>query len=95
LVLLVGDGGPVTSMAEAVLAKLRFAVTTSSTVGDALKVLEGLRPDIVVAESDAAETVRREAPEGPAVVIMTEEMQRDPEALIPAIRQTLRSRMTP
>ena len=94
LVLLIGDDGPVTSMAEAVLAKLRFAVTTSKTVDDALKVLEGLRPDIVVAGSEAADRVRREAPDGPSVVVMTEAMRRDPEVLIPAIRETLRSKMS-
>ena len=92
LVLLIGDGGTVTNMAEAVLAKLRFAVTTTKSVDEALKVLTALRPDIVVAEGPAADVVTRQATESPAVVVMTEEMQRNPEALIPAIRETLRSR---
>ena len=93
LVLLIGDDGAVTSMAEAVLAKLRFAVTTSRTVEDALRVFSGLRPDIVVAGSSDAERVRKEAPDGLSIVVMTEEMRRDPEVLIPAIRQTLRANM--
>jgi hypothetical protein len=92
LVLLIGNDGVVTDMAEAVLAKLRFAVTTSKSVEDALKVLPGLRPDIVVADADSAETIKTDAPDGPALVVMTAAMRRDPEALIPAIRQTLRSR---
>jgi CheY-like chemotaxis protein len=92
LVLLIGDGGPVTNMAEAVLAKLRFAVTTTKSVDEALKVLTALRPDIVVAERAAADVVTRQATESLSVVVMTEEMQRNPEALIPAIRETLRSR---
>ena len=91
LVLLIGDEDPVTSMAEAVLAKLRFAVTTSKTVDSALKVVAGIRPNIVVAGAEAASRVRREAPEPLPIVIMTDEMRRDAEALIPAIRETLRT----
>ena len=87
--LLIGDEDPVTSMAEAVLAKLRFAVATS--VDDALKVVTGIKPDIVVAGAETAERVRASAPEGLAVVVMTDEMRRDPEVLIPAIRATLRA----
>jgi DNA-binding response OmpR family regulator len=90
-VLLIGDDGPVTGMAEAVLARLRFAVTTSKTVEEALKVVPGIRPDIIVAGADAAERVRREAPEHLSVVVMTEAMRQDPEVLIPAIRETLRA----
>ena len=78
-------------MAEAVLAKLRFAVTTSKTVDSALKVVAGIRPNIVVAGAEAASRVRREAPEALPIVIMTDEMRRDAEALIPAIRETLRA----
>ncbi len=92
LVLLIGDEDPVTSMAEAVLAKLRFAVATSRSVDDALKVVTGIKPDIVVAGAETAERVRASAPEGLAVVVMTDEMRRDPEVLIPAIRATLRAR---
>jgi CheY-like chemotaxis protein len=93
LVLLIGDDGPVMAMAEAVLAKLRFAVTTSKSVDEALKVMTSLRPDIVVAGKDAAGRVRAEAPEAPAVVVMTDAMRKNPEVLIPAIRETLRSRV--
>ena len=78
-------------MAEAVLAKLRFAVTTSKTVDGALKVVAGIRPNIVVAAADAANRVRAEAPEQLPIVVMTDEMRRDAEVLIPAIRETLRA----
>ena len=93
LVLLVGDDEPVTSMAEAVLAKLRFAVTTSKTVDDAIRVLAGLRPDIVVAGAADANRVKREASGKLSVVVMTDDMRENPEVLIPAIRETLRARM--
>lgn len=91
--LLVGDDEPVTSMAEAVLAKLRFAVTTSKTVDDAIRVLAGLRPDIVVAGAADANRVKREAAGKLSVVVMTDDMRENPEVLIPAIRETLRARM--
>lgn len=91
--LLVGDDEPVTSMAEAVLAKLRFAVTTSKTVDDAIRVLPGLRPDIVVAGAADANRVKREAAGKLSVVVMTDDMRENPEVLIPAIRETLRARM--
>ena len=81
-------------MAEAVLAKLRFAVTKSTTVDEALKVVSGIRPDIVVAASETAERVRTEAADNLSVVIMTDAMRNDPQALIPAIRQQLRSTPT-
>jgi hypothetical protein len=92
LVLLVGDGSPVTSMAEAVLAKLRFAVTTSKSVDVALKVVRGIRPDIVVAGSEAAARVRSEGAGSLSVLVMTDEMRKNPEALIPAIRDALRAK---
>jgi len=91
LILLIGDEPVVMNLAETVLAKLRFAVTTSSTADDALRVLVGLRPDLVVARAKDAERVRKEAPEHLSVVILTDEMRKDPEALIPAIRQALRA----
>jgi ActR/RegA family two-component response regulator len=91
LVLLVGDDGPVMSMAEAVLARLRFAVATSRSVEEALNVVSGIRPEVVVVGADAADRAREMA-DGAAVVVMTDDMRRDPEVLIPAIRQTLRAR---
>ena len=78
-------------MAEAVLAKLRFAVTTSKTVDGALKVVAGIRPNLVVAGAEAARRVRSEAPGELAIVVMTDEMRENAEALIPAIRETLRA----
>lgn len=93
LVLLVGDDPSVIERSEAVLAKLRFAVTTSPSVEDALRVLTGLHPDIVVAAPEAAARIRLEAPEHLPVVVMTvtEEMREDREALIEGIRKSLRA----
>jgi CheY-like chemotaxis protein len=91
LVLLVGDGDTVVAQSEAVLAKLRFAVTTTGTVEDALRVMKGLRPDVVVADADAASRLRREAPDHLRVVVMNDEMREDREALVEQIRVTIRA----
>jgi CheY-like chemotaxis protein len=91
LVLLVGDDEEVVDQSEAVLAKLRFGVTTTTTVEDALRVLAGIRPDIVVAGPADAHRIRMEAPEHLPVVVMTEEMRVDRAVLIEGIRRTLRS----
>ena len=63
LVLVVGRGETAVTQSEAVLARLKFAVTTSGTVEEALRVLSGIRPDVVVAEPEAASRIRLEAPE--------------------------------
>lgn len=91
LVLLVGDDAAVVDQSEAVLAKLRFGVTTTSSVEDALRVLTGVRPDIIVAGPADAHRIRMEAPEHLPVVVMTEEMRVDRGMLIEGIRRTLRS----
>jgi hypothetical protein len=91
LVLLVGDDASLVEQSEAVLAKLRFGVTVSSSVEDALRVLTGLRPDIVVAGPEDADRIRMEAPEHLPVVVMTDEMRVDRGVLIEGIRETLRS----
>ena len=91
LVLLVGEGDAVVAQSEAVLAKLRFAVTTSSTVEEALRVMKGLRPDVVVADADAAARLRREAPDHLRVVVMNDAMRGDREALVEQIRVTIRA----
>jgi hypothetical protein len=89
LVMLIGEDGRVTDMAETVLAKLRFAVTTTRSVDDALRVMPGLRPDIVVAEAAAGDRLRQGS-SPPTVVELTEEMRGDTEALVKAIRRALR-----
>jgi hypothetical protein len=91
LVLLVGSGESVVAQAEAVLAKLRFAVATSGTVDDALRVMTGIRPDVIVAESDAAARIRLEAPEHLPVVVVNDEMRGDPERFVDEIRRSLRA----
>ena len=92
LVLLVGADADVVGQSEAVLAKLRFAVATSGTVDDALRVMSGLRPDIVVADADGAARIRLEAPEHVPVVVLDDATRADREALVEAIRETIRAK---
>jgi hypothetical protein len=79
------------TQSEAVLARLKFAVTTSGTVEEALRVLSGIRPDVVVAEPEAASRIRLEAPEHVPVVVMDDDMRDNPDALIEGIRYALRA----
>lgn len=89
--MVVGDDAVSVGLAEAVLAKLRFAVTTSTSVEEATRVLPGLRPDIVVAPAEDASRIRIEAPEHLSVVVMTEAMRQDPHVLVESIRQSIRA----
>jgi hypothetical protein len=92
LIMVVGDQAAVGSLAEVVLAKLKFAVSPSATVEDALRVLTTLRPDIIVAKSADAARLRREAPQHLAVVSIGEEMRDNPQLLIEEIRKTIRAK---
>jgi hypothetical protein len=95
LVLLVGADAEVIGQSEAVLAKLRFAVATSATVDDALRVMSGLRPDLVVADADGAARIRIEAPEHVPVVVLDDEMRANREVLVEAVRDTIRANPKP
>ena len=90
LVLLVGNQPDVTASAEAILAKLRFAVATSSTVEDALRVASDLHPDVVVAAEAVAAEIEQRADRPLRLVRMTGELQGDPNRLLAEIRHRLR-----
>lgn len=91
LVLLIGEERDVVDRSEAILAKLRFGVTTSTSVDDALRVLVDLHPDIVISGARDAARIRSEAPQHLPVVVMDQGMHDSPEALVEEIRRTLRS----
>jgi len=91
LVLVLGRGETAVAQAETVLARLKFAVTTTGTVEEALRIMEGIRPDVVVAEPEAASRVRLEWPEHVPVVEMNGEMRDNPDALVEAIREAIRA----
>lgn len=91
LVMVVGTGETAVAQSEAVLARLKFAVTTSGTVDEALRVMTGIRPDVVVAEPEAASRLRLEAPEHVPVVEMNGDMRGNPDALVEGIREAIRA----
>jgi hypothetical protein len=90
-VLLIGSDPTVIERSEAVLAKLRFGVTVSESVDDALRVMSALHPDIVVASPLDAPRIRIEVPEHLPVLVLTDAMRGDHEALVEGIRELLRS----
>ena len=89
LVLLVGADHGVMDGAEAILARLRFAVSTSPSVDAAASVITSLRPDIIVASEDGAARLRTELPQHLPVVVMDAEMAGNPDALVDEVRRTL------
>ena len=90
LVMTVGDHAAVGDAAAAVLATLKFAVTPSATVDEALRVLETMQPDIIVATAEDAARIRLECPEHNSVVVVSRAMRDDPQLLVDEIRSSLR-----
>ena len=82
--MLVGEEGATVEKAEAILAKLKFAVSTNGSVPDAVRVLPDLRPDIIVVDP-RHEPLFRAATNVPVV-----SSREDAEALIEDIRRALR-----
>lgn len=76
---------------EAVLAKLRFAVATSTSVEHAVRTVPQLKPDLIVVGERDEDAVSEAVPPHVPVVVMNARMQEDPEALVEAIRRALRA----
>ena len=82
-------------MCEALLATLRFAVARVDSVDKAVSVIATLLPDVIVARARDVSPLQRAAwPSGVPFVTVTDSL-RDPDALIEAIRQAIRSARTP
>ena len=87
---MVGADADVLARSEAVLAKLRFAVSIAGTVEDALRVIPELRPDLVVATDADGPRIRLETPQHVPVVRMEGEDDGNHELLVEEIRRALR-----
>jgi len=79
---------------EAILARLRFAVAPCDSVEKAVTILQGLRPDVIIATSRAANLLRLHAPSdgdgGPIpIVSLTDDDMRTADALVEAVRRAL------
>src|SRR6185503_3533450 len=60
LVLVVDEDTHVRELCEVILAKLHFAVTPATSIGQARKVLAALQPELIVARAREAEALRAE-----------------------------------
>jgi hypothetical protein len=89
LVLIVGSEPSAAERSEVVLAKLRFAVSVSASADEALRVIPGLRPDLVIANEADSGRIRSEVPENVPVVAMDDHAREDPEALVAEVRRAL------
>ncbi len=92
LVLLVDEDADSGQRSEAILAKLRFAVAPARTLAEATRVMDALRPNLIVGHVSDPEALRRAAPEGVPVVVLNETLNA-PEAMIDEIRRALRKRV--
>jgi hypothetical protein len=82
-------------LCEAILMKMRFAVAPVDSIEQAVKVIATLLPDVIVAHARDVSPLQRAAwPSGVPFVTVTEEM-REPDRLVSAIRNAIRSARTP
>lgn len=89
LVLLVDEDADSGSRCEAILAKLRFAVAPARTVDEALRVMEALRPNLVVARVADVSRLQAATPTNVPLVVLTDALA-DPEAMVEEIRRAIR-----
>src|SRR4051795_10333608 len=94
LVLVADENAASGDMCEALLATLRFAVARVDSVDKAVQVIGTLLPDVIVARGQDVSPLQRAAwPSGVPFVTVTDGLE-EPEALIEAIRNAIRSART-
>jgi hypothetical protein len=91
LVLLVDADADSQARCEAILARLHFAVAPARSLDEARKVMESLRPELVVARIADAAALKQATGADTPVVLLTDDLM-DPEALVEEIRRELRAR---
>jgi hypothetical protein len=89
LVLLVDDNEDSNARCEAILAHLHFAVAPTRSIDEATRVMDALRPDIIVARIADAAALRRATAADLPIVLLADDLL-DPEVLIEEIRRELR-----
>jgi hypothetical protein len=94
MVMVIDDDSHRRDIAEAILAKLRFAVAPFESADQAIGAMRGLLPDAVVAREHAADAIRGRLPndrEGRVIplLLVTDDLA-EPEALIEALRRLLK-----
>ena len=95
LVLVADEDIAAGDMCEALLATRRFAVARVDSVDKAVAVISTLLPDVIVARGHDVSPLQRAAwPSGVPFVRVTDGLS-DPEALVEAIRDAIRTARTP
>ena len=89
LVLIVDDNEDSNGRCEAILARLHFAVAPTKTIDEASRVMDALRPDIIVARVADAAALRQATAADLPIVLLADDLL-DPEALVEEIRRQLR-----
>jgi hypothetical protein len=89
LVLLVDGDEDSNVRCEAILAKLHFAVAPTRSVDEAIRVMEALRPNLIIARIADAAALRQATAADLPLVILGDDLL-DPEALVEEIRRELR-----
>jgi hypothetical protein len=90
LVLVVGDGDDPQRESETILAELKFAVAPAVDLAEALRVVNSLQPDLIVARPEAASRLRAEA--AVAVPIVEYDAGTAATSLVERLREALRRR---
>jgi CheY-like chemotaxis protein len=94
LILVADDDANNGARCVAILARLRFAVAPAYSVEEAVKVMEALKPNLIVARLKDEPALREQMASNPAIVdipllSLTEENEA-PQLMIEAIRKALR-----
>ena len=89
LVLVVGHGGTPQRESETILRELKFAVAPAADLNEAIRVVEGLHPDLIVAQREEASQLR--ASKSVDVPVVEYDISaRDTDGLIERVRQAIR-----
>jgi DNA-binding NtrC family response regulator len=93
MIVVIDDDAGRRDIAEAILAKLRFAVAPFESVDKAITAMKALRPEVVVAREHAVAALRGMLPtnrEGRVIPLLTITADlATPEALVDALRRLL------
>jgi hypothetical protein len=90
LVLLLDDNDDSNTRCEAILARLHFAVAPTRSIDEAKRVMDALRPDVIVARISDAATLRQATAADLPIVLLANDLL-DPEVLVEEIRRELRA----
>lgn len=90
LVLLVDADADSNARCEAILARLHFAVAPTRSVEEATKVMQSLRPGLLIARVSDAAALRQATGADIPIVLLSGDLL-DPEKLVEEIRRELRA----